>query len=259
MSARYLVRLDDACPTMDAAKWRAVEELLDARGIRPLVAVVPDNRDPVLKVDAPDPRFWELVRHWQSKGWTIAMHGYQHQFHNVDRNRLLLPFYDRSEFAGLPYEAQAGKIRASWRMFKDAGVEPTAWIAPAHCFDRLTLDALRAETPIRIVSDGLARTQFFELGFYWLPQQLWSVVPKDSGLWTICLHPNTMTAAQIDDLERSLGTSAIASRLICVHDVELKKRRRSLADRAYSVWFWQRKRLINFLLRMRSGWRPSCG
>lgn len=259
MSARYLLRLDDACPTMDTTKWRAIEELLDARGIRPLVAVVPDNRDPVLQVDAPDPQFWDAVRRWAAKGWTIAMHGYQHQFHAVDRTRLLLPFYDRSEFAGLPYEAQAEKIRSSWRLFKDAGVEPTAWIAPAHCFDRVTLEALRAETPIRIVSDGLARAQFFELGFYWLPQQLWSVVPKTSGLWTICLHPNTMSGAQIEDLGRSLAVPAIASRLVSVGNIELKERGRSLVDRAYGAWFWQRKRLVDFVFRVRSGLRPSHG
>ena len=41
VGAEYLLRLDDACPTMDAARWGAVEALLRARGVTPIAASCP--------------------------------------------------------------------------------------------------------------------------------------------------------------------------------------------------------------------------
>ncbi|HUF09417.1 MAG TPA: DUF2334 domain-containing protein [Rhodothermales bacterium] len=252
MNARYIVRLDDACPTMDATRWGMLEEMLDDLNIRPLVAVVPDNRDPTLQLDQPDPRFWEKVHAWIEKGWTIAMHGYQHVFHTVDRRRLVLPFYDRSEFAGLPYHDQAAKIRASWDLFRQQGIEPKVWIAPAHCFDRVTLQAIREETSIRIVSDGIARDQFYRFGFFWLPQQLWSLEAKRSGLWTVCLHPNSMSVSDIKDLKGSLASDKYRVRVVSAEFVICRQRRRSPADLAYATYFWQRSRLFSAVHRLRT-------
>lgn len=252
MSARYLIRLDDACPTMDVRKWERFEEILGDLDIKPMVAVVPDNRDPVLQVNDSDPDFWDKIRNWQAKGWSIAMHGYQHVFHPIYRKRLLLPFYDRSEFAGLSYSEQAAKIRESWRLFKEQGVAPTLWVAPAHCFDSITLEALRDETPIRIVSDGIACDQFYQHGFYWLPQQLWSLTGKRSGLWTVCLHPSSMNIAQIDEFNALLSSATFRSRIVAVADVSLTQRKMSLTDWSYSTYFWQRGRLRRALNSVRS-------
>src|SRR5256885_866914 len=44
VSARYLVRFDDLCPTMNWDVWKSVEEVLFRTGIRPLLAVIPDNQ-----------------------------------------------------------------------------------------------------------------------------------------------------------------------------------------------------------------------
>ncbi|WP_133512500.1 DUF2334 domain-containing protein [Candidatus Thiosymbion oneisti] len=255
MNTQYLIRLDDACPTMDAVKWDALESVLDESGIKPLVAVVPDNKDSMLEIDGYDPAFWGRVLDWQKKGWTIAMHGFQHLFHPIERKRLLMPFYDHSEFAGLSEQEQAKKIRNSWQLFLDRGIEPTVWIAPAHCFDLGTLRALRAETPIRIVNDGIACKQFYEHGLYWIPQQLWALSRKPFGLWTVCLHPNSMTMKQIEAFRDKLTSDIFRSRIISMGDVYLRKRKRSLLDRAYSVWFWQRDGIFRalYLLRNRLG------
>ena len=40
---KYLIRLDDACPTMDAGRWLKMEMLLDQYGIRPMVGIIPAN------------------------------------------------------------------------------------------------------------------------------------------------------------------------------------------------------------------------
>lgn len=259
MSAQFLVRLDDACPTMNAARWARMEAVLDDLRVRPIVAVVPENLDPELRVDDPDPAFWEKVRSWREKGWTIAMHGYQHLFHHVQRKRLVLPFYDRSEFAGLSYEDQAKKVRASWNLFESQGVRPTAWVAPAHCFDRLTLRAIHEETPIRLVSDGIACDQYYEDHFHWFPQQLWSYVPRRSGLWTICLHPNGMTLEEIDKLHEVLSGVSSQGLLHSAGDIALRHRRRSLRDRAYATFFWQRSRAYAALAGVRAHFASGRG
>jgi hypothetical protein len=241
MNARYLIRLDDACPTMYQQRWANIEAKFDHIGIRPLVGIVPDNQDPVLRISGIDPNFWSRVRSWQAKGWTIALHGYQHKFHFVDRRKLLLPFYNRSEFAGLSFEDQSQKIHAAWNIFQREGVEPRIWIAPGHCFDLITLKALKTETSIRIISDGIACNQFYDGYFHWLPQQLWTFSRKPFGLWTICLHPNTMSESQIDDLCKTL--EAHRAQVVSASELTLLSRKRSLADKLYAQWFWQRGRI----------------
>lgn len=254
MKARYLLRLDDACPTMRHSAWSRMESILDCWGILPLVAVVPDNQDPELQIEVPDPAFWDRVRTWQGKGWEVAMHGYQHCFHYVSRRQLILPFYDRSEFGGLSLTEQAVKIRSAWKVFESMGIYPKVWIAPAHSFDHTTLQALRQETPIRIVSDGIAWNQYYEDDFYWLPQQLWSYAVKSSGFWTICLHPNSMDDQQLDQFERLLEQESIRSQIVSLQNIYLTTRSRSLADRAYYLWFWSRDSFYKRAVILRRYW-----
>ena len=42
---QYLIRLDDACPTMNFSRWRVIEEILDKYHIAPLVGIVPSCED----------------------------------------------------------------------------------------------------------------------------------------------------------------------------------------------------------------------
>ena len=92
--ARYLVRLDDACPTQNKEKWEKIEHILDANEIRPIVALIPQNRDEELEVSESNQIFfWEEVHKWKQKNWDIAQHGYQHKFHQVKKTSLILPFH----------------------------------------------------------------------------------------------------------------------------------------------------------------------
>jgi predicted deacetylase len=240
MSARYLIRLDDACDTMDRRKWRLIEEVFDRHAIRPIVAVVPDNQDPALVFDSQDDGFWKKVRAWQAKGWSVAMHGHTHVM-QATRSPLLVPFYQRSEFAGLEFGAQKAKIGAAWRHFLAEGVKPEIWVGPAHSFDLLTLRALREETSINVVSDGIALDTYFEHEFYWIPQQLWRMARRSTGLWTVCLHPNDMTESAIAALDSLIGTE-FRRQIVGRADVQLRKRRKSLLGAAYHQYFWWRWR-----------------
>jgi predicted deacetylase len=238
MSARYLIRLDDACDTMDRRRWDLIEQVLDKHGVKPIVAVIPNNRDRSLMFEARDAGFWDKVRGWARKDWSVAMHGYTHVMHPT-QSKLVLPFYKRSEFAGLQLEAQAEKIRAGWGLFLAQGIEPKIWVAPAHCFDLLTLQALHRETSIRVISDGIAWESYFEHDFHFIPQQMWGLAERRSGLWTVCLHPNTMNDAAIGALDTALG-GKYRGRLTCLDGVELGKRNKSTLSRLYSLYFWWR-------------------
>jgi predicted deacetylase len=187
MNARYLVRFDDICPTMNWRIWDQLEPVLHEHGVKPIVAVVPDNRDPHLAVDAPRADFWQRVRAWQAAGWTIALHGYQHLYTSSDAGLLGLNRY--SEFAGLPEPAQRQKLAAALGVFREQGLRAGAWVAPAHSFDATTLALLR-EFGVGVVSDGFYRRPVRRLECVWVPQQLWRFRPMPAGLWTVCLHHN---------------------------------------------------------------------
>jgi hypothetical protein len=169
------------------------------------------------------------------------MHGLTHELRPT-ASKLILPFYSKSEFGGLPLDRQAQKLRRAWEIFCSQGVHPKIWIAPAHSFDIETLKALTLETPIRVVSDGLARDQYFQHGVYWLPQQLWSFEEKRSGLWTVCLHPNSLSLQEIAGIQAQLERQ-YRSRMTSFDNLVLQKKRRSVPDRFFSSGFWFRHHL----------------
>ena len=57
MRAHYLFRFDDICPSMNWRAWDDIETILCDQRIKPILAVVPDNRDDALRVSAPNARF----------------------------------------------------------------------------------------------------------------------------------------------------------------------------------------------------------
>jgi predicted deacetylase len=200
---RYLIRLDDACPTIHWERWERVAALLDDYDVRPIVGVIPDNQDEFLHINPPRANFWEVVSKWQRKGWTIGLHGYQHRY--VTQDGGLVPISNKSEFAGLALQIQEEKIRKGWQIFQSHRLKPSVWIAPAHSFDKNTLIALKRETDIELISDGIALNCFTCDGFHWIPQQLWRFRRMPFGTFTICLHPNKMSEGALQQLERDLS------------------------------------------------------
>ena len=175
---------------------QAVGAVVLAFLILPILAVVPDNRDPKLRVDEPHPHFWEEVRKWQSWGWTIGLHGYQHAYVTTDAGCMGINRY--SEFAGLPASEQREKLRRGIAIFRKEGITPDLWIAPAHSFDTHTLEALQAEG-VDVVSDGFFPAPGRDRrGIFWAPQQMWWFANRRRGVWTVCLHHNEWTQARLE-------------------------------------------------------------
>lgn len=194
MSKRYLIRLDDACPSMDAENWRRIEMILDNYKIRPMVGIIPANMDPSMVIETPDSNFWNKAHLWVKKGWSIAMHGYNHCYSSSDGLKGLNPMWARSEFAGLPLEEQKKKIRDGIKILRTKGFNPKYFFAPSHTFDKNTIEALRQESDIRIISDSIGRKPYNQDGFLFIPQVVGhcTKIPIP-GIWTFCLHPNTMS------------------------------------------------------------------
>lgn len=219
-SSKYLLRLDDATPTMNFAKWRKVEKLLDKYHIKPMVGVVPHNEDVNLIIDPINPDFWNLIKKWESKGWTIALHGYNHCY--TSNNYGINPFWPRSEFAGVHLELQKDKIRKGIEILKEYDISPKYFFAPSHTFDLNTLNALRQESNIRIISDTIGRYPYKKGGFYFIPQIIGHCtnVPL-RGFYTFCLHPNTMDDVDFNNLESFLNSHY--AKFIAFDEIDLSK------------------------------------
>jgi len=195
VTARYLIRFDDICPTMNWGIWSKVEQVLVETETKPILAVIPDNQDKNLRIADSDCSFWEKVKSWQQKGWTIGLHGYQHKY--VKKDCGIIRLNTRSEFAGLPFEEQERKINRAVAIFRDKGVHPDLWIAPAHSFDRITIAVLK-KCDITIISDGYYLFPHAGAdGVFWLPQQLWRFRWLPFGVWTVCCHHNAWSERDI--------------------------------------------------------------
>ncbi len=179
---------------MRADTWAPIEEVLVECGIRPIVAVVPDNQDPSLVAGPTDLDFWSRVRRWQDMGWAIGLHGYQHCYETRDPGIVGLNHF--SEFAGLPESVQERKISNALSLLNAQGVQPKVWVAPGHSFDGVTLGVLKA-AGIRTVSDGMFLYPHVDSrGMLWVPQQMWRFRPMPFGVWTVCVHHNSWTDQQ---------------------------------------------------------------
>jgi len=188
MQPQYLLRFDDICPTMDWKTWEPIEAAVLEFGIRPVLAVIPNNQDDKLHFGQRDENFWDRVRTWQSRGWTIGMHGYQHRY--VTQNPGLVGLSEPSEFAGVPLQEQHVMLRLAAAVFRQQGVKAELWIAPGHTFDRNTIVVLK-QLGIRIISDGFSLFPYMDDDdMLWIPQQLgkFRAAPAPLGVWTVCLH-----------------------------------------------------------------------
>ena len=251
MRAQYLVRIDDICPTMNWSAWKRIESILVQWGIKPLLAVIPDNQDDQLKVSPPDSSFWDQVRTWRDRGWTIGMHGYQHHYTTRDSGILGINRY--SEFAGVSAEVQRAKLRSALEIFHREGVPPEVWIAPGHSFDHITVDLLR-ELGLRRISDGpFLFPRLDSKGMLWVPQQLWRFRPMPLGVWTVCTHINAWDSTDIARFERDIEKYRAYISSFPEVVGSYAGRRRNLLDSLFELSF---PHLLGFRLRLRS-WRTS--
>jgi len=235
---RLLLRFDDLCPTMRWGVWDRVERLLDEKGVKPILAIVPENRDPKLMVEPANPLFWDRARAWQAKGWIIGQHGYQHVYDSSERG--LVPWWPQSEFAGHTFEVQRDRVVEGMKALQVRGLNPRVWVAPSHSFDATTLTVL-ARVGLSIVSDGVGfRSSIDEAGLVWIPVQPWRLPGPRRGTATICIHHNAPGAEEA--LRRLLTDSGTLRAMAGVgfgfDDVVREAKPRSAVDRLFERAYW---------------------
>jgi predicted deacetylase len=237
----YLVRLDDASEYLEQKKWDQIEIILDRYAIKPIVGVIPNNRDPKLvSMRETDHLFWEKVVKWQKKGWTIAMHGFDHVY--ITKEGGINPVNNKSEFAGVSLEMQIQKINSAWKIFESHNIEPKIFFAPSHTYDLNTLIALKSETPIRIISDSVANDSYCENGFYFIPQQIGHARKLPFRIVTFCLHPNIMSEEDFEKMERFFKKNKKA--IGKVGDIILKDKAKSPLDNLLSNMYFLMRKVI---------------
>ena len=215
-NSKYIIRLDDACETMNKKKWQKIESILDKLNIKPVVAVIPLNDDSDLKIDKKNIYFWDLIKKWQAKGWDVALHGYKHKYHKINIKNQIIPIHQRSEFVGLNLKSQENKIKKGLEIFQLNKIKTNVWIAPSHSFDKNTLLALKNNSDIKLISDGISLYPFVNYGFTFIPQQLWKPKKYPLGVWTVCLHPNNMSETEINEFERTINEDFFKDKFITI-------------------------------------------
>jgi len=193
----FSYRLDDITEDMDWEKFLRMKAVFDRFQIKPLIGVVPCNRDPKLKAGAVRQDFWDYVRGLQNEGWTIAQHGYEHLY--TTKASGLLGLKNASEFAGVSYEEQREKLRLGKEILQKHGIQAEVFMAPGHTYDENTLKAL-AENGFCYVTDGYADCVYRLHGMTFIPCK--SAGIPSAGVDTVCLHVNGMQEEDFEEIER---------------------------------------------------------
>ena len=106
-----LIRLDDIAENMNWDLMEKSELLFEEYGIKPILGVIPNNKDNELLSYSKKKNFWEQVRNWRDKGWEIAMHGYTHVYDKICKNEDYFNYGGGSEFCGHTLETQISRIK----------------------------------------------------------------------------------------------------------------------------------------------------
>ena len=233
----FHIRLDDACEKRDIKKWDRIEDLFDKYGIKPLIGVIPHCEDSMMDEYEWDEHFWDRVHAWTKKGWIMALHGYSHKYTTTEGG--LNPVNKLSEFAGVPLDEQKEKIKKGVEVFRAQGIEPSVFFSPAHTFDMNTLEALRSESSIRIISDTVADKPYSRWGFTFIPQQSGQVRKLPFHTVTFCYHPNEMNDEDFEVLERFLAEHKES---FTPFPTEQVQRKYSLWDKMLSFLYFIRRK-----------------
>ena len=112
-----LIRLDDIAENMNWDLMKKSELLFEKYAIKPVLGVIPENKDAELLSYPKKDNFWEQVRNWKNKGWEIAMHGYTHVYDKVCKKDDYFNYGGGSEFSGHSLETQTLRIKNGLKKF----------------------------------------------------------------------------------------------------------------------------------------------
>ncbi len=190
LSKGTLIRIDDIAENMNWPIMDKIEVLFDRYNIKPVMGVIPNNRDPELLKFPKEVNFWKKVLDWQKKGWEISMHGYSHEYEIETKKNDFFRLGGRSEFFGKSLQDQIDKIQSGLKIFKNKEIFVRSFFAPNHTYDENTFQALK-ECKINIVIDGYGIEPYKENQLIFIPQLFYRLLSLPLTFQTTQLHINS--------------------------------------------------------------------
>ena len=196
-----LIRLDDIAENMNWDLMEKSELLFEEYGIKPILGVIPNNKDNELLSYSKKNNFWEQVRNWRDKGWEIAMHGYTHVYDKICKNEDYFNYGGGSEFCGHTLETQISRIKNGLQKFKNEKIKIRSFFAPNHTYDKNTFIALK-NFRINEVIDGYGLMPYIENDIKFIPQLFYKVFALPFGIQTLQIHLNYWEQKDFDNFEK---------------------------------------------------------
>ena len=186
-----LIRIDDVADHMNWNYMKKTEALFDKLNIKPLLGVIPSNKDQEIFKYEKKENFWNQVRNWQDKGWEIAMHGYSHVYDKETNKKDFFGYGGKSEFFGHSFEIQKKRISKGLQIFKSEGIKIRSFFAPNHTYDLNTFKALK-ENNLNNVIDGYGFFPYKEFEVNFIPQLFYKEIFLPFGIQSTQVHLNYM-------------------------------------------------------------------
>ena len=164
-----LLRIDDVAENMNWKYMDKSEKLFDKINVKPLVGIIPENKDPSLLSFPKNPFFWQRVKSWQEKGWEISMHGFNHLYDSKTKFKDYFGYGGDSEFFGHNYNHQFKKIKLGKEKLLSEGLKVNSFFAPNHTYDKNTFLAL-SNNNIEVIIDGYGLFPYSEHNLTFIPQ-----------------------------------------------------------------------------------------
>ena len=183
-----LIRIDDVCENMNWNLMSKLESLFDNYSIKPVLGVIPNNRDEDFLSFPRNDNFWDQVRKWQDKGWEIVQHGDTHIYDRLcSKKSDYFEYGGGSEFFGHPLNVQEKRIKNGLEKFKREKINIRSFFAPNQTYDENTFIALK-NCGINEVIDGYGLMPYTEKNVKFIPQLFEKVVLLPFGIQSTKLH-----------------------------------------------------------------------
>jgi|APSaa5957512535_1039671.scaffolds.fasta_scaffold195956_1 predicted deacetylase len=250
MGAKYFFRLDDIMPSMDWEKFWKYINLFSEHGVKPLLGIIPDNKDESIEVNPKNPQFWGIIKKLADNNKIdIAQHGYQHKlFQDKGKSlRFVSTIPQNTEFSGLSKKIQYDKILKGKNILESHGLQTKIWMPPAHTLDDITIDVLK-ELGFIMITDGNTLFPFKYKDLLFIPQQYERPRKMYCGTFTFCIHINNSS-----DLLFESTNKLLKSKVRCVsfsdHLTFSYGIRTQLTNKVFQLFYSQVRVLNNFINR----------
>ena len=189
MKPKILIRFDDIAENMNWKMFDKVEILLNEKNIKPVLGVIPNNKDPDLLKYPKKDNFWKKINDLKDNGWEIAMHDYDHLYTTETYKKDYFKHGGRSEFFGNSLPKQIEKIKSGLKIFLSKKINIRVFFAPNHTYDENTFLALKKSGIFQVI-DGYGIAPFVKKEIKFIPQLFYKLYTLPIGVQSTQIHLN---------------------------------------------------------------------